>query len=700
MSEWSASQFGERVYPNDKISEEGLYGGSLFDGKFELEKDLLGFSSEDSVASRRKYEEVVTNRDEFLRNMFFVNLRERVPYEALEAIFDKTYSSKSDSLNELDKVRETSLELVDKFKFLDSGTAEDRERKVDSLFDEDSDVYAGLGNKVKTPEEFIAAYNNNDQYRKSVSSSDFDENKNWNQTSAGGTLSDRDIYDSEGMSPEQQRQAQMYAQASKGSQSNVYDGLAKDAYSERDAQILAQNNAQSHEDAMYKDTQTNIFNPNEMADREQQAIDMGLTGSDKDRFIATGISSNVSSQGTTGANKTSAQDAYNGLLNPDDTVVPDDTAPNDLDPGNANNQIDPTDTGVTPVDDSNAEFEESGSSFSGTVTKDDPYRDLLSGQLGQGISDSLAGRPSNSLLAGERMGAEAMARASADNMGVASQGVSNANMIGQGAAQNAAQVVGRANLQQLGDLSAKNTALRGQEQKEARGQAQNYLQYSEGVRQNRVAEDQMKLDSLLDWYRETKSTHVGQADAILDQFDNLADVNMTEDQKAYQIEQANKVGDEGASSDLFKSLKDQGYKQQIASMFQKDPESGRYVRHQNGQTYAVDDATQAMIDAELNLGEVKGLSYNSNGTLVLDDARAFETSLSNAFVAGDIQGLYNSSQYIEKSYTSDNGMLAGGVEIGDVVMIAGHPAMITGVNYSLGQVTYRDHNNEAKIGNN
>jgi len=106
-----------------------------------------------------------------------------------------------------------------------------------------------------------------------------------------------------------------------------------------------------------------------------------------------------------------------------------------------------------------------------------------------------------------------------------------------------------------------------------------------------------------------------------------------------------------------------------------------------------------LIDAELNLGEVKGLSYNSNGTLVLDDAKAFEYSLGNAFIAGDMQGIYNSSQYIDKSFTSDNGMLAD-VSGGDVVMIGGHPAMIMSVDYSLGQVTYRDHNGEVKIGNN
>lgn len=495
----------------------------------------------------------------------------------------------------------------------------------------------------------------------------------------------------------------------KGSQSNAYEDLLGNGQTQEGKLELvreAQENAQSHSDAMYKDSQTAIKNPNEMAGREAEAISLGLTGSDKERFMATGISTNASSQGTTGANQVNSeavktnQDAYNALINGEDVVEPDDTNTDDLDPGNANNQIDPDDTGVTPDEESSGELEESGSSFSGTVAKDDPYRELLGGQLGQGISDSLAGRPSNSLLAGERMGAEAMARASADNMGVASQGVSNAGMIGQGAAINATQVVGRHNLQQLGDLSAKNTALRGKEQLDARGQAQNYLSYSEGVRQNKVAEDQMKLDSLLDWYRETKSTHVGQADAILDQFDNLADVNMTADQKAYQIEQANKVGEEGASSDLFTSLKDQGYKQQIASMFQKDPETGRYVRHQNGQTYAVDDTTQAMIDAELNLGEVQGLSYNSNGTLTLDDRRTFESSLGNAFVAGDMQGIYNSSQYIENTFTSSSGMLDSDISSGDVVMVAGHPAYIMDIDYSLGQVTYRDHNNDVKVGYN
>jgi len=301
-----------------------------------------------------------------------------------------------------------------------------------------------------------------------------------------------------------------------GSQSNSYDNLLGDYNTEDKSQEdvlgevrVARENAGSHEAAMYRDSQTG---------------------------------------GNVNANQ--GADAYNALQNNID-VVEEVTAEEEvfqLEDGTPND--------VTPIDESTGEAENSGSSFSGTVAIDDPYRDLLGGQLGQGISDSLAGRPSNSLLAGERMGAEAMSRAAADNMGVASQGVSNAGMIGQGAAINATQAVGRQNLQQLGDLSAKNTALRGKEQLDSRGQAQQYLQYSEGVRQNKVAEDQMKLDSLLEWYRETKPTHVGQADAILDQFDSLAGVNMTEDQKAYQIEQANKVGEEGASQDLFTSLKD------------------------------------------------------------------------------------------------------------------------------------------------
>jgi len=136
----------------------------------------------------------------------------------------------------------------------------------------------------------------------------------------------------------------------------------------------------------------------------------------------------------------------------------------------------------------------------------------------------------------------------------------------------------------------------------------------------------------------------------------------------------------------------------MAKIFQKDAETGRYVRNQNGKTYAVDDTTQAFLSAELSLGEMKGVSYSSEGTLVLDDKETFDRSLSATFTSGNFQSIYNTSQYID-SYNSPSGVIAGGTVPGDVVMIAGNPALVMSIDYSNGTYQYRDHNNEIQTGN-
>lgn len=410
-------------------------------------------------------------------------------------------------------------------------------------------------------------------------------------------------------------------------------------------------------------------------------------------FNATGSLPQGSTQiGTSASNEGNAgqsnKNAYNALLNPDNNItVPDDTD-GQTDPSNTDDSL-KSDNSSSSED----ELELDSESFSGTLSPESKYRALLEGQLANGLSDSLAGRPSNSLLAGERMGAETLARASADNIAAGSQGVSNAGMIGQGAAQNANQQINNANLRVLGDLSAKNTAARGLEQKEARAQTQQFLEYSEGARRSKATEDNMKLGSMLDWYKEVKGTHAGQAETLMEGMRDITGTELSAEQEAFQKEQANISSQNTFTASTAQSYLDNNDYRSLASEFKIDPLTGLYVHtNGNGDISLLDAATNAKVKAALSFGGINGFEYDVNGNVVANNSYSpsdFSGQLSQAFNSKNFDAINKLSAYIPDYGTGDTApydIRDAGHKIGEVIEFNGEPVRIAYISNTSVQV--------------
>lgn len=563
--------------------------------------------------------------------------------------------------------------------------------KVDKLYGDDSSGYkkfveSGTGefdmnknilrsSSIGSSQEMIDLLNSgefSDTYSEEeigflVNSYENDIKSNSSLSQVGSNTNYRDLL---GQTPEEQREAQQALKV--GSTSTGFVGAdnsqqeAQRIGQEQEALLGAKGVGVTQDYSQQNDRRTAYQKlVNEGVTPTEEQIQRELTGH-------TGASGTQQSSSESNSRRTNYQNLVNEGVSPDDITEADLSAVAPVD----DVVTTPDDVVVTPEQEASNDGELSGTSFSGTTATDSKYRQLLEGQLATGLSDNLAGRASNAILSGERMGAEGLTRLAADTRGAASQGVAQSGNLGQGAAINAEGSINRQNTQAFGDMAAKNTAIRAQEQSGAKDKTQKFLEFSEGARRSKATEDNMKLGSMLEWYKELKGTHAGQAETLMEGMREITGTQLNAEQAAFQKDQANLSAEQNISSLTAQNFVDDGDLSSLATSFKRDPLTGLYNYDDgSGVLRSVDAETSAMINSQLSFGSFSGFQYDDSGRVIPNGSfnqGEFNKSLKDSFATRNFDDLNKLRAYVPDYGTGDSTAWdmsdsTSGVTAGDVI---------------------------------